>query len=502
MKHQTWICLRGDFQITQSYWSLQIPALEDIPKVLGLEKSGKGMFKLIDNYMYADRDLVEAIDKVLRGPSLLEIAKKIERGWNAHIYLYLEFSEQIDNIEDLDGISEREIFDLLSKWQEANAKLLRFHPPSYFTVEALVGALQGLLSETVGERSSDIIFMLLSGFPEYATKYGVYYDIWKISNIVKKNKNMREVVLGKDKTEALAALSGLREFRSLIEDHGHLGEVDPYFPKWAETPDKILDMIIDHVIHKTINPNIVYSRHQEERMRITEEITARLKGDQKTRFIELLNTAQSLYKLYEYEEHSLVRRGLASLRKLFLSIGKRFVSAGKLYNAIDIFFLEYEEIIRLRDGLETKNLISVAKERRKWFEDNRMIPAWPIVTEKEISQKVTTETKEIVLKGFGGSRGKARGVARVICNKEELWKVKKGEVLVTPMTFPEFTPIFHLLNGIITDEGGICCHAAVIARELGIPAVVGTRNATKILRDGMEVTLDGAKGIVEFDDSD
>lgn len=127
MRQETWVCLRRDFQVSQVYWSLQIPALESIPMVLGLEKSGKGMFKLIDNYMYINRELAEVIGNVLKGPSLLNLAKGIEKGWKTYIGHYLKTSKQIDDIVDLGEISEEEIFNLLSRWQKANIKLLSFH---------------------------------------------------------------------------------------------------------------------------------------------------------------------------------------------------------------------------------------------------------------------------------------------------------------------------------------------------------------------------------------
>ena len=458
--------------------------------VLGLEKSGKGMFKLIDNYMYINRELAEVISNVLKGPSLLNLAKGIEKGWKTYIGHYLKTSKQIDDIVDLGEISEEEIFNLLSRWQKANIKLLSFHPPSYFTAEALVGALEGFLSEIVEQRTSDIIPKLLSGFPEEAKKYGVNQDVWKIANIVKQDKKKRETVLGEDKTMALVALNDLEEFRSFIENHGHFGEVDPYFPKWVETPENILKMIVNYLVYEAKDPNIVYSKQREEREQITEEITAKLKENEKIEFMELLNTTQSLYKLYEYEEHSLVRKGLASLRKLLLNIGKRFVYAQKLHDVNDVFFLEHEEIIRLRHEPKTEQLASIAEERKKWFEDNRGISARPIITEEKL------------IKGFGASGGIASGLVKIVYHADELWKIKEIEILVTPMTFPEFIPILFLVKGIVTDEGGICCHAAVIARELGIPAVVGTRNATRVLKDGMKVTLDGVKGIVKFDNSE
>lgn len=354
----------------------------------------------------------------------------------------------------------------------------------------------------MGERASDIILKLLSGFPEEAKIYGVDQHVWKIANIVKQDKKSREIVLGKDTAIALAALNDLEEFISFIDNHGHLGEVDPYFSKWAETPEKILNMIVNHLTYETEEPYIVYLKQQEERNQITNEIIADLKDNQNTQFMELLNTTQSLFKLYQYEEHSLVRKGLSSLRKLLLSIGRGFVSSKKLHGISDVFFLEYEGILKLRDDQKTEQFASLTAERREWFEDNRGISAHPIVTEQAVLKEVITETKEKIIKGLGASRGSASGTVKIIHSQDELWKVRKSEILVAPMTSPEFGPLLHLVNGIITDEGGICCHAAVVARELGIPAIVGTRNATRILKDGMKVKLDGTKGIVYFNNSE
>lgn len=496
MKRGNWICLRRDFQVTQSYWSLQIPALEDIPILLGIEKSGKGKFELINNYMYMNTELVEAIDGVLRGPSLLNLAKEIEEGWKNHIDHYLESSKQIDDIEKFNEISMEEIFNLLSRWQEANIKLLRFHPPTYFIAEALTGVLCNFLSGIVEER---VIPKLLSGFPEETKKYGVNLDIWEIANVIKQDKKMREAVLGKDETIALATLNNLKKFRGFIKKHGHLGEVDPYFPKWAETPEKILKMIVNYLIYETKDSNIIYSEKREERECLTEEITAKLGDNQKIEFIELLNTTQSLYKSYEYEQHSLVRKGISSLRKLLLNMGKRFVYVQKIYDVNDIFFLEYKEILRLRYKPRTGHFASVAEKRKKWFDNNKGISAPPVIDDKKAPEKVLAKDKEKTIKGLGASEGIASGPVKIIYSADELWSVEKGDIVVTPMIFSEYTPILYLAEGIITDEGGICCHAAIVAREIGIPAVVGTRNATKILKNGMKVTLDGAKGIIEFD---
>jgi pyruvate, water dikinase len=102
----------------------------------------------------------------------------------------------------------------------------------------------------------------------------------------------------------------------------------------------------------------------------------------------------------------------------------------------------------------------------------------------------------IITKGLGASPGMASGVVKIIKDTDELDKIQKGDILVTVMTTPDMVPAMKRANGIITDEGGVTCHAAIVSRELGIPCVVGTGDATKILKENSVLTLDGNKGLI------
>lgn len=110
--------------------------------------------------------------------------------------------------------------------------------------------------------------------------------------------------------------------------------------------------------------------------------------------------------------------------------------------------------------------------------------------------KGTQENREILIKGFGASPGIGSGKVATILDIEELDKVQEGDVLVTTMTNPDMVPAMKRASAIVTEDGGMTCHAAIISRELGIPSVVGTGNATEVLKDGMEISIDGSRGIV------
>ena len=105
-------------------------------------------------------------------------------------------------------------------------------------------------------------------------------------------------------------------------------------------------------------------------------------------------------------------------------------------------------------------------------------------------------TEKVILKGLGASPGRIRGEVKIIVDASMVEKLEKGDILVAPYTTPLLTPAILKASAIVTDSGGRVCHAAIVARESGIPCVVGTEKATELLSDGMEIVVDGGKGEV------
>ncbi len=125
-----------------------------------------------------------------------------------------------------------------------------------------------------------------------------------------------------------------------------------------------------------------------------------------------------------------------------------------------------------------------------------IVQARPVTTLKQGKGKRKLKAKRVLLRGQGASLGQASGKVVIISSPKELGKVKKGNILVATMTNPSYVPAMRKAAGIITDEGGATSHAAIVSRELGIPCVVGTEKATKVLKEGETVTVDGERGLV------
>jgi len=142
------------------------------------------------------------------------------------------------------------------------------------------------------------------------------------------------------------------------------------------------------------------------------------------------------------------------------------------------------------------------EERRSEFEANKG-RAWPDIIRggEELSAegRETAVVSEGQLGGLGASPGLATGMARVIRGPEEFGKLKNGDILVAPFTNPIWTPLFAIAAGVVTEVGGMLSHGAIVAREYGIPSVMGIPGATDLVQEGEMITVDGNKGIVHLE---
>ena len=128
-----------------------------------------------------------------------------------------------------------------------------------------------------------------------------------------------------------------------------------------------------------------------------------------------------------------------------------------------------------------------------------LLQARPITTlgdDVEVADDESSDLGEVIVRGLGASPGMASGKVKIVLDIDELDKIKDGDIMVTTMTTPDMVPAMRRASGIVTDEGGVTCHASIISRELGIPCVVGTGDATGTLKENSGVTLDGKKGLV------
>jgi len=214
----------------------------------------------------------------------------------------------------------------------------------------------------------------------------------------------------------------------------------------------------------------------------------------------ILRRARRMTPLRENMKNELVR-GFALLRRLLLELGGRMAAAGALERQGDIFFLAVDEIRALvRGDLEGPASRPLAAGRRDGHAAWEARPAPPmIVVGRDGSAGAPSGPEEAadgpVLAGIGVHPGVVRGPARVIL-RSGAEEVRPGEVLVAPFTDPGWTPYFLNAAAVVVDTGGILSHGSIVARELGIPTAVNVGPATRTIRTGQVVEVDGGKGTV------
>ncbi len=163
-----------------------------------------------------------------------------------------------------------------------------------------------------------------------------------------------------------------------------------------------------------------------------------------------------------------------------------------------------EEVLKLAEyGMKIENLYGSPQDIEWGFDKDTkelyILQSRPITTmegEKEVEKKVETTELKALVRGLAASPGIATGKVKIINDISEIARVEEGDILVTVMTNPDMVPAMRRANAVVTDEGGRTCHAAIVSRELGIPCIVGAKEATKVLKEGMEITVDAKRGVV------
>jgi pyruvate,water dikinase len=297
------------------------------------------------------------------------------------------------------------------------------------------------------------------------------------------------------------AQSGLQAF---LSQYGHraVAEIDLGMPRWFEEPDHILGMISNYlrVEDPEQAPDSQFARaadHAEARISELVEragTRSRLRG----RLVALcLRRTRQLAGLRELPKFCIVLV-LAEMHRQLTEVGADLVRNGSIDAAGDVFFLDFDE---LRVGLRGADLKGIVAGRRRLYDvelRRRRVPRLLLSDGTDVeAAAMPQQASADGLTGTPASAGAATGKVRVIMDPVGA-QLEPGEILVAPSTDPGWTPLFMTAGALVMEMGGVISHGAVVAREYGIPAVVGVADATMRLRDGQSITVDGAAGTVTW----
>ncbi|NMC09731.1 MAG: phosphoenolpyruvate synthase [Methanothrix sp.] len=201
---------------------------------------------------------------------------------------------------------------------------------------------------------------------------------------------------------------------------------------------------------------------------------------------------KSIVSKYIATKEIMIIKDPKTLKTVTVKVPAKKKEAAVLKDSEALELAKYAEILENHYGIPQD--IEWGVEKNKIY----ILQSRPITTinnAKKSAAQVAGSGK-VLLSGLGAAPGVATGIVRIISSGRDLDKVSQGDIMVTKMTMPDMVPGMKRAGAIVTDEGGMACHAAIVSRELGCPAVVGTKKATSVLKDGMEITVDGGKGLV------
>ena len=281
-----------------------------------------------------------------------------------------------------------------------------------------------------------------------------------------------------------------------------VGEIDITRPRWSERPTALVPVILGNV--RNFEPGAAERRFEQGRLEAwtkERELLERLRslpgGEPKARETEVMIERVRTFAGYrEYPKYGMVSRYFV-YKQALLDQAERLVAASVLEEKEDIFFLRFDE---LHDVVRTQRADSgLIGERKEAFESYRTLRPPRVLTSDGEAVAGTYRRDDLpagALVGLPVSAGTVEGRARVVVDMAEA-EVEPGDILVTAYTDPSWSPLFVAISGLVTEVGGLMTHGAVIAREYGLPAVVGVEDATRRIQDGQRIRLDGTRGYVE-----
>ncbi|MDP9888547.1 PEP/pyruvate-binding domain-containing protein [Pseudarthrobacter enclensis] len=389
--------------------------------------------------------------------------------------------------------------------------------PAILPLPALGFAMLGLAGKLLGGKAWSELQPVIRGLPNNVTTE-MDLELWDLAKAIRDDPQSRCVLMtGQPNVLAAAFHAGELPARldaalaRFLSSYGHraVGEIDLGLPRWSEDPAHILGILANYLRLEdpALAPDVQFSKAAEDAEAQVDQLVAQAaaRGRIQGRLVRAaLHRARLFAGLRELPKYHLVL-GLAEIRRQLLLVGAELAQSGRTDRPDDVFFLDFGEVRQALTGhadhgTRDPDLRALVAARQPEYDRElrrRHIPRVLLSdgTEPEAVRTVVGNGAEGALAGSPASAGTVTGVARVILDPVGA-RLEPGEILVAPSTDPGWTPLFLTAGGLVMEMGGANSHGAVVAREYGIPAVVGVPDATSAIATGQTITVDGGAGTV------
>ncbi len=437
--------------------------------------------------------------------------------WGERLRPEIERNFEYLDTFDTEGASFLDMAVLLEDAIDIHDRHWKIHWMLNFAQFASTQALNGLLEEEKGEAAAALMGRLQSSVAD--RNWDSIEDLWKMKEEIKGEAELSAAFEGDTAAEVSAALAASERGRRFVEER-----VEPHqraygykaiwshefaFRTWVEDPAPMIEAIKGYLATDYDYPSNIAAVRDDLEAAKAEALDGVGGGE----LSAALERSLSMNPLTP-DHHFYIDQGTnARLRLVAMTIGRKLVEAGALDDPEDVMYLRYNELRLLmadQSSLDARDLVG---DRRDYLEEAsaKRPPSWvgtatqPALDfpynalwgfpEKFHAGEPAT-TGEV--KGLAASPGVVEGPARLVHSLDEFDQVKDGEILVCRMTNPAWVVLFTKITGLVTEAGGAVSHPAVVAREFGIPAVVGTTNAGERIATGDRIRVNGTTGVVEL----
>lgn len=406
--------------------------------------------------------------------------------------LYYSYKEMYDdnNIENIESV-----------WYKLTKEVYLKSESTYFWQIFLNTIHQSLYKDGLLKYVSESDYLSLLGSLDNISHMLPFYEMWELSRKIRKDHNIYDFWTTYDAKDILKRINNsgnyMLEVKRIIEKYGYHSdkELDITYPCYYEEMDVLVDTIKDMVLlDDEYSPFVDKKLGKEKYEKLLDDISKKVS---KKKYKKISDKVFGMRKMLWWREEfrDISTRFYYILRVYTLLYSKYLVKTKILSKVEDIWFLKVSNLWDYIDGKLSKDeLIEIINKNRVYYSSYRNY-----MSENEIGYVFSDSINKVndnSIKGLGANNGIVTARAKVIKDFSEIDRLCEGDILVTKFTDTGWTSKFAILSGIVTEYGGILCHAAIVSREYGIPAIVCCSDCMKKIKDGDIITINGSTGEV------
>jgi rifampicin phosphotransferase len=476
------------------------------------DRSGRRKHSIADKLIFAGKLLFSLLHAPVK-------VRRFERTADAHLKRFYSHGKLIHQ-KDLPTLHRRFREFLIIrffKWNDAAIADL-----SAMLSYGLLGAFLKRIYSAEEARAKQNL--LLQGIPDLVSSISSQ-KTWELVQLIKKNQPLLNLFSsGVDSQEILARIKETSEFQTFRES------LDQYINKWGyrcsgelmlteanylEKPGKFIELLQGYLSSESAAPQEIIKAKTAEKKQLIESIRKYLlrRGPGLTGALAI----PLLYLLLHWTEKSISFRERVRLKQAMLyghlrdtlqNLGGVLRERGTINQANEIFFLKYHELLELLSGSEmlsnaTGKILQARIAEHRVLSQISLPDSFYLNEGEYLSEKITApailrNNTGNTFKGTSACGGIVKGRAKILSSVLEAGKIQPGDILVARQTDPGWALVFPLIAGLVLERGGMLSHGAIVAREFGIPAVVGIKQISSIIQDGMEILVNGENGTIQF----